>query len=54
MAVSSSSKGRKTLDMGMLDINNQNCIGKERIEHTLEGVASEGILSRAGCLAALD
>jgi len=50
MAISGS-RGGKTLDMGTLDINNQNCIRKE---HILEGVASEGVLSRAGCLAALD
>ena len=49
MAISGSSRGGKTLD-----INNQDCIRKERIECTLEGIASEGVLSKAGCLAALD
>jgi len=54
MAIGGSSRGGKTLDTGMLDINNQNCIRKERMERTLEGVASEGVLFRAGCLAVLD
>jgi len=54
MAIGGSSKEGKTLDTGTLDINNQNCIRKKRIECTLEGVASEGVLSGAECLAALD
>jgi len=40
--------------MGTLKINNQYCIRKKKIEHTLEGVASKGVLSGAGCLAALN
>jgi len=53
-AIGSSGRGRETLDMGMLEINNQYCIRKKRMERTLEGVASEGVLSGAGCLAALN
>jgi len=52
-AIDGSGRGRETLDTGMLDINNQDCIRKKKIECTLEGVASEGVLSRAGCLVAL-
>ena len=54
MAISGSSRGGKTLDTGTLDINNQDCIRKERIKHILEEVASEGVLYRAGCLTALN
>jgi len=54
MAIGGSSRGGKILDTGMLDINNQNCRRREGIECTLEEVASEGVLSRAGCLAALN
>jgi len=53
VAIGGSGRGRKTLDTGTLDINNQDCIRKERMECTLEGVASEGVLSGVGCLAAL-
>jgi len=52
-AIGGSSRGRETLDMGTLDINNQDCIRKGRMECILEGVASEGVLSGAECLAAL-
>jgi len=38
---------------GTLEINNQYRIRKKRMGRTLEGVASEGVLSRTGCLAAL-
>jgi len=54
VTISSSSRGRKTLDTGMLKINNQYRIRKKRIGHTLEGATSEGVLSGAGCLAALN
>ena len=54
MAIGGGSRGEKTLDTGTLDIDNQDCIRKERIERILEEVASEGVLSRAGCLIALD
>ena len=53
-AIGGSGRGRETLDTGTLEINNQYCIRKKRMEHTLEGVASEGDLSRAGYLAALN
>jgi len=52
--IGSSGRGRETLDTGTLEINNQYCVRKKRTECTLEGVASEGVLSRAGCLAALN
>jgi len=54
IATGGSSRGGKALNMRMLDINNHDCIRKERTEHTLEEVASEEVLSRAGCLAALN
>ena len=50
VAIGGSSRRRETLDTGTLDINNQDYIRKEC---TLEEVASEGILFRAGCLAVL-
>jgi len=53
MAISGSSRGEETLDTGMLDINNQDCIRKKRREHTLEEIASEEVLSGAGCLAVM-
>jgi len=53
-AIGGSSRGRETLDMGTLEINNQYCIRKKKMEHSLEGVASEGVLSGAGCLAVLN
>jgi len=53
-AVGGSGRGRETLDTGTLEINNQYCIRKKRMERTLEGVALEGVLSGAGCLAALN
>jgi len=53
VAIGGSGRGRETLDTGMLDINNQDCIRKERMECTLEEVASEGVLFGVGCLAAL-
>jgi len=52
--ISGSGRGRETLDTGTLEINNQYCVRKKRTERTLEGVASEGVLSGAGCLAALN
>jgi len=52
--IGSSGRGRETLDTGMLEINNQYHIRKKRMGRTLEGVASEGVLSGAGCLAALN
>jgi len=54
MAIGGSSRGEETLNIGTLDINNQDCIKKERIEYTLEGIALEGVLFGAGCLAALN
>jgi len=54
VTIGSSGRGRETLDTGTLEINNQDCIRKKRMERTLEGVASEGVLSGAGCLAALN
>ena len=54
MAIGGSGRGRETLDTGTLEINNQYCIRKKRMERTLEEVASEGVLFRAGCLAALN
>jgi len=54
VAIGGSGRGRETLDMGTLEINNQYCRRKKRRERTLEGVASEGALSGAGCLAALN
>jgi len=54
VAISGSGRGRETLDTGMLEINNQYCRRKKRMERTLEGVASEGVLSRARCLAVLN
>ena len=54
VAIGGSSRGRKTLDTGTLEINNQYCIRKKRMKCTLKGVASEGVLSRAGCLVALN
>jgi len=51
--IGGSGRRRETLDTGTLDINNQDSIRKKRTEYTLEGVASEGVLSGAGCLAAL-
>jgi len=54
VAIGGSGRGGEALDIGTLDINNQNCIRKERMEHTLEGIVSEGVLSGAGCLAALN
>jgi len=54
VAVGGSSWKRKTLDTGTLEINNQYCVRKKRTERTLEGVASEGVLSGAGCLAVLN
>jgi len=54
VAIGGSGRGRETLDMGMLEINNQYYIRKKRMERTLEEVASEEVLSRAGCLAALN
>jgi len=54
IAIGGSSRRGKALNIGMLDINNHDCIRKERTEHTLEGIASEEVLSRAGCLAALN
>jgi len=53
-AISGSGRGRETLDTGTLEINNQYCRRKKRREHTLERVASEGALSRAECLVALN
>ena len=53
-AIGGSSRERETLDTGTLEINNQYCIRKKRMERTLEGVASEGVLSGAGCLAVLN
>jgi len=53
-AIGGSSWGRETLDMGTLKINNQYYIRKKKMEHTLEGVALKGVLSGAGCLAALN
>jgi len=52
--IGSSGRGRETLDTGTLEINDQHCIRKKRMGRTLEGVASEGVLSGAGCLAALN
>jgi len=52
--IGSSGRGRETLDTGTLKINSQYCLRKKNLECTLEGVASEGALSRAGCLAALN
>jgi len=52
--IGGSGRRRETLDMGTLKINSQYCLRKKKLEHTLEGVASEGALSRAGCLAALN
>jgi len=53
-AVGGSGWRRETLDTGTLKINNQYCIRKKKTERTLEGIASEGVLSGAGCLAALN
>jgi len=53
-AVGGSGWGRETLDTGTLKINNQYCIRKKETECTLEGLASEGVLSGAGYLAALN
>jgi len=53
-AIGGSGRGGETLDTGTLDINNQDCIRRERTECTLEGVALEGVLSGTGCLAALN
>jgi len=52
--IGSSGRGRETLDMGTLEINNQYHIRKKRMGRTLEGVASEGVLSGAECLVALN
>jgi len=38
VTIGGSGRGRETLDMGMLEINNQYCIRKKRMGHTLEGV----------------
>jgi len=54
VAVSGSGWGRETLDMGTLKINNQYCIRKKKMGCILEGIASEGVLSGAGCLVALN
>jgi len=54
VAIGGSSRGRETLDTGTLEINNQYCRRKKRMERTLEGVVSEGVLSGAGCLAVLN
>jgi len=54
VTIGSSGRGRETLDTGTLEINNQYHIRKKRMGRTLEGVASEGVLSGAGCLAALN
>jgi len=52
--IGSSGRGRETLDVGTLEINNQYRIKKKRMGCALEGVASEGVLSGTGCLAALN
>jgi len=52
--ISGSGRRRETLDTGTLKINSQYCLRKKSLERTLEGVASEGALSRAGYLAALN
>jgi len=52
--IGSSGTGRETLETGTLEINNQYRIRKKRMRRTLKGVASEGVLSGAGCLVALN